>query len=119
MNEELRIKNEEFQAKNDGANLPEYIEKDNLPDILQRWQSLQTSPLKLQTSSEATRKRTERSFLVPKAEIAANDYDLSINRYKEVEYEAVEYAAPKEILATIAQLDAEIEAGRKELEGML
>ena len=119
VNEELRIKNEEFQAKNDGANLPEYIEKDNLPDILQRWQSLQTSPLKLQTSSEATRKRTERSFLVPKAELAANDYDLSINRYKEVEYEAVEYAAPKEILATIAQLDAEIEAGRKELEGML
>lgn len=94
-------------------------EKDDLPDILSRWQSLQTSPSTLQTSSEASRKRTEQRFLVPKEEIAANDYDLSINRYKEVEYEAVEYAAPKEILATIAQLDADIEAGRKELEGML
>ena len=56
---------------------------------------------------------------MPKDEIAANDYDLSINRYKEVEYEAIEYAAPKEILATIAQLDADIEAGRKQLEGMI
>jgi len=94
-------------------------EKDDLPDILSRWQSLQTLPSTLQTSSEASRKRTEQRFLVPKEEIAANDYDLSINRYKEVEYEAVECAAPKEILATIAQLDTEIETSRKELEGML
>jgi type I restriction enzyme M protein len=118
VNEELRIKNEEFKTKNNGASLPEFIAKDNLPDILARWQSLQTSPSTVQTS-ELARTRTEQSFLVPKDEIAANDYDLSINRYKEVEYEAVEYAAPKEILATIAQLDADIEAGRKELEDML
>ena len=47
---------------------------------------------------ERKRARTDQSFLVPKAEIADNDYDLSINRYKEVEYEAVEYDPPKVIL---------------------
>ncbi len=51
--------------------------------------------------------------------IAANDYDLSINRYKEVTYEAVEYDSPKVILKRLAKLDEEIEKGRKELEGML
>ena len=59
------------------------------------------------------------SFLVPKAEIAENDYDLSINRYKEVEYEAVDYDPPKVILARLAELEEEIARGRGELEGML
>ena len=44
------------------------------------------------------RARTDQSFLVPKGEIAGNDYDLSINRYKEVEYEAVEYDPPMVIM---------------------
>ncbi|MEZ5447523.1 MAG: N-6 DNA methylase [Thiolinea sp.] len=48
-------------------------DKNDLPDILQRWQNL---------AGESGRKRTEQSFLVPKQEIADNDYDLSINRYK-------------------------------------
>jgi type I restriction enzyme M protein len=56
---------------------------------------------------------------VPKAEIAENDYDLSINRYKEVEYEAVEYDPPKVILERLEKLEAEIDIGRKELERML
>ena len=63
--------------------------------------------------------RTSQSFLVPKDEIAGNDYDLSINRYKEVEYAAVEHDPPQEILARLARLDAEIAEGRKELEEML
>ena len=63
--------------------------------------------------------RTDQSFLVPKAEIAGNDYDLSINRYKEVEYEAVEYDPPKVILGRLAALEEDIAKGRKELEGML
>ena len=59
------------------------------------------------------------SFLVPKSEIAENEYDLSINRYKEVVYESVEYDPPKVILKRLADLDDEIAKGRKELEGML
>ncbi|SHK08833.1 type I restriction enzyme M protein [Rubritalea squalenifaciens DSM 18772] len=85
-------------------------DKSDLPDLLQRWRSL---------GSESSRKRTEQSFLVPKEEIASQDYDLSINRYKEVEYEAVEHDSPQEILKRLTKLDAEIEAGRKELEDML
>ena len=85
-------------------------DKSNLPDILTRWQNL---------ASEVDRARTDQSFLVPKADIAANDYDLSLNRYKEVEYEAVEYDPPQVILERLATLEAEIAKGREELEGML
>ncbi|MBN2427889.1 MAG: SAM-dependent DNA methyltransferase [Deltaproteobacteria bacterium] len=89
-------------------------DKSDLPDILTRWQDYRAG-----NETEAQRKRTEPSFLVPKDEIAANDYDLSINRYKEVEYEAVEYDPPQKILARLARLEAEIAEGRKELEGLL
>jgi type I restriction enzyme M protein len=85
-------------------------EKSNLDDILARWQK---------RDAEADRARTNQSFLVPKAEIADNDYDLSINRYKEVEYEAVEYDPPNVILERLAGLEEEIAKGRAELEGML
>ena len=54
-----------------------------------------------------------------KSEIVDNDYDLSINRYKEVEYEAMEYDPPKAILERLAVLEKEIAKGRAELEGML
>ena len=68
---------------------------------------------------ERQRARTDQSFCVPQAEIAGNGYDLSINRYKEVVHDAVEHASPQEILARLAVLEAEIQAGMKELEGML
>jgi len=55
----------------------------------------------------------------PKSEITAKDYDLSINRYKEVTNEAVEHDSPKVILSCFAKLDEEVEKGRKELEGIL
>ena len=56
---------------------------------------------------------------VPKAEIAAAGYDLSINRYKEVEHEAVEHRPPKEIIAELKALETEIAKGLDELEAML
>ena len=56
---------------------------------------------------------------MPKAEIAGNDYDLSINRYKEVEYAAVEYDPPSVILKRLGKLEAEIAEGRLELEALL
>ena len=82
----------------------------DLPDILARWQN---------RAAETERKRTDQSFLVPGAEIVGNDYDLSINRYKEVEYEAVHHDPPRVILQRLARLEEEIAAGRKELEGLL
>ena len=68
---------------------------------------------------EFARKSTEQSFLVPKADIAAQGYDLSINRYKEVVHEEVAHRAPGEILASLGKLEEEIQEGMKELDGML
>ena len=85
-------------------------EKSDLADILARWQNRE---------AERKRVRTDQSFLVPKAEIARNEYDLSINRYKEVEYEAVEYDPPKVILGRLAALEKDIAKGRDELERLL
>lgn len=85
--------------------------KNNLPDVLARWSQ--------RGADELERPRTAQSFCVPKADIAAQGYDLSINRYKEIVYEEVEHRPPQEILAELAKLETEITRGMKELEGML
>ncbi len=85
-------------------------DKTDLPDLLARWYN---------RDNEGERKRAEQSFLVPREEIAGNGYDLSINRYREVEYAAVEYDPPAVILERLAKLEVEISAGRNELEALL
>ncbi len=85
--------------------------KNNLPDVLARWAE--------RAGSERERPRTAQSFCVPKADIAAQGYDLSLNRYKEIVHEAVDYPPPKEILAELWKLEEEIQRGMKELDGML
>jgi type I restriction enzyme M protein len=101
-----------YDMQSDGFSLDDkrtpQPDKSDLPDILARWQNRE---------AETTRKRTDRSFLVPKAEIASNDYDLSINRYKEVEYEAVEHDSPQEILQRLAKLEEEIAEGGRSWRG--
>ena len=103
-----------YDMKADGYSLDDkripQLDKSDLADILARWQNRKV---------EKKRKRTDQSFFVPKAEIVEHDYDLSINRYKEVEYDAVEYDLPKVILKRLAELEQEIAKGRKGLEGML
>lgn len=91
--------------------LPDAEGNNDLPDIAMRW--------KQRNIAEKTRFRTEQSFCVPKQEIADNGYDLSINRYKEVVHEAVEYEAPSKLLADLKKLEEEIMHGMNELEGML
>jgi type I restriction enzyme M protein len=90
---------------------PEEHAKNNLPDILARWPK--------RNGAERERPRTARSFCVPKADIAAQSYDLSLNRYKEVVHEEIDHRSPKEILADLAKLEEEIQRGMKDLEGML
>ncbi len=85
--------------------------KNNLPDVIARWRRRATA--------EAKRARTEQSFCVKKSEIAAANYDLSLNRYKEVVHEEVEHVPPKQIVAELAQLEEEIQKGLRELKGML
>lgn len=74
-------------------------EKCDIPNILSQWNH--------GTLSQVGTDRTQKSFKVPKADIVANDYDLSINRYKEVVYQAVSYEPPKEIIAQIQALSQE------------
>jgi len=85
--------------------------KNNLPDVLARW--------KRRNGTEQERARTEQSFCVPKADIAAQDYDLSLNRYKEIVHEEVKHRAPIDILDELTRIEAEIQQGVSELKGML
>lgn len=103
-------------------------DKSDLPDLLARWKSLTSlAPTGGEgrgegengATGEHTRPRTAQSFLVPKAEIAANGYDLSLNRYKEVEYQTVQHEAPPAILARLKALEQEIAQGQKALEKLL
>ena len=83
---------------------------DDIPDILARWSNLE---------GEKTRERTQKSFLVPKAEIAANDYDFSFNKYTKTEYERIEYPPTEQILADLADLNRQMAEGLAELQRML
>lgn len=85
--------------------------RNNLPDVLARW--------KLREMDERKRPRTAQSFCVPKADIAAQGYDLSLNRYKEVVHEAVKHQKPRDILKELARIEAEIQQGMTELKEML
>ena len=85
--------------------------KNNLPDALTRWRDRDTG--------ERSRERTEQSFCVPKADIAAQGYDLSLNRYKEVTHDEVEHRPPMEILADLDKLETEIQQGLGDLKAML
>ncbi len=86
-------------------------EKNNLPDILARWSR--------RDGSEQDRTRTDQSFCVPKAEIATEGYDLSINRYKEVVYEETTYRPPLDIIKEIEDLDFDVQNDLSKLKGML
>lgn len=70
-------------------------------------------------AGELARPRTAQSFCVPKADLAAQGYDLSLNRYKEVVHAEVAHRPPGEILKSLAALEKEITTGMKELEDRL
>lgn len=102
-----------YDVQADGFSLDDkrnLIEANDLPDVLARWRAIAT---------EADRARTDQSFLVPKADIAAQGYDLSLNRYKEVVHDEVEHRPPLEIIADIEQLEDEIAKGLAALKAML
>lgn len=86
------------------------VKENDIPDIIQRYRNLE---------QELDRKRTEQSFFVEKRKIAENDYDLSINKYKEIEYVPVEYPPTEEILEDLRSLETEIAKNLEELEEML
>ena len=102
-----------YDMKADGFSLDDKrsaIEQNDIPDIIERFHNL---------DKEEARERTEQSFFVPKQEIIDNGYDLSINKYKKVEYQAVEYAPTSEILDELDRLNALIEEETKVLRELL
>ena len=102
-----------YDMKADGFSLDDkrnVVKENDIPDIVKRFHDLE---------GERDRKRTEQSFLVPKQEIVDNGYDLSINKYKQVEYKPVEYPPTSEILAELKELEQEISQVLEELEGMV
>ncbi len=106
-----------YDVRADGFSLDDKrnpIEANDLPDLDNRWLSLSNPD-----SLERDRARTDQSFLVPKADIVAQDYDLSLNRYKEIEYDEIEHRAPLDIIADIETLEDEIAKGLVELKAML
>lgn len=86
------------------------VESNDIPDIISRYHNLE---------NEKNRKRTEKSFYVTKKEIKDNGYDLSINKYKEVEYDRVEYEKPSVIMNRIDEIDSEIDNLKAELKTLL
>lgn len=93
-----------YDMKADGFSLDDKrtpTKENDIPDAVARF---------LDRANEGDRARTEQSFVVPKQEIADNDYDLSINKYKEVKYEQKVYAKPVDIIANIQKINEEREA---------
>ena len=86
------------------------VAENDISDIIERFHNLE---------QEAERERTEQSFFVPKEEIVENDYDLSINKYKKVEYVPVEYPSTEEIMTNIREIEMEIGNAMDELEKLL
>ncbi len=102
-----------YDMKADGYSLDDkrqQISENDIPDIVERFGNLET---------EKDRARTEKSFLVPVEEIIANAYDLSINKYKEVIYEKVEYDSTEVIMGRIEALETEIQTEMNELKKLL
>lgn len=102
-----------YDMKADGFSLDDKrteVKENDIPDIIQRFRNL---------GGEAARERTDQSFFVPKQEIADNDYDLSINKYKQTVYVPVEYPPTEEIMAELRELERKIGEEMDELERLL
>lgn len=103
-----------YDVQNDGFSLDDKrtpLASSDLDDVFSRWTERSTT--------ELNRARTDQSFCVPRSEIEANAYDLSLNRYKEIEYEQVDHKSPEEILGALDDLEASILSGMAELRELL
>ena len=85
------------------------IDANDIPDIIAQWAK----------RTKDGKDRKAKAFVVPADEIRDNAYDLSINRYKEIVYEEVQYDPPKTILKRLRKIETEIMQDLDELEGML
>ena len=102
-----------YDMKADGYSLDDKrqeVSENDIPDIIDRFKNLE---------AEIERERTEQSFMVDFDEIKANGYDLSINKYKEIVYEPVEYEPTDVIFGKIEKIESEIQKEMSELKKLL
>jgi type I restriction enzyme M protein len=102
-----------YDMRSDGFSLDDKrnpVAENDIPDIIARYRNL---------SAEQNRSRNEQSFFVPKAEISTQNYDLSINRYKETIHQTVLYDPPQKILDELEGLEQDIQTGLKELRQLI
>lgn len=120
-----KVTSEELKTLHDNFNLPQILDhyKYLKSDYFEKMHTAEGDVLQVQdipenlgfnkfldgTCTHNYADRTSQSFLVPLAEIKENDWDLSINRYKEIVYEEVQYDAPSIIIARIEGLAQERE----------
>ena len=102
-----------YDMKADGFSLDDKrspISENDIPDVVARYHNLK---------AEESRSRKEQSFFVPVEEIRQNNYDLSINKYKEIEREKVEYEPVADILTRLEKTEGEYLKGYSELKTKL
>ena len=88
------------------------VKENDIPDIIKRFNNRNSE-------EEQNRDRREKSFFVSKEELVENDYDLSINKYKEIVVEKKEYEKPEVILKRVIEMEYEIQQKLKELEEII
>ena len=102
-----------YDMQADGLSLDDKrdpVDECDIPDILEKWANLDPS---------GENDRTSQAFFVDRKEIEENDYDLSLNRYKEIVYEPIEYDPPLVIIKQLKELEAKIMSDLNELEEMI
>ncbi|MEN8883688.1 MAG: class I SAM-dependent DNA methyltransferase [Flavobacteriaceae bacterium] len=111
-----------FANYQDFANNEDFVAKCDIPKILSEWNEVKNELVSMTAEGDIVNDRTDRtqkSFTVPLTEIKENDWDLSINRYKEIVYEEVVYEAPATIIADLEALNQNRANTLEELKKML
>jgi type I restriction enzyme M protein len=102
-----------YDMQSDGYSLDdkrERIDINDLPDIVKEWKA------RHKTKDDD---RKAKHFFVSVKEVIGNDYDLSINSYKEINYKPPKYDKPEKILSNIEEIEKDIQKGIKDLKGLL
>lgn len=97
-----------YDMKADGFSLDQKrnpVEENDIPDVISRYRNM---------SAEAGRTRQDQSFLVPVEEICRNGYNLSLNKYRKVKVEKVQYESSDKLLDKLDDYENEITKALKE-----
>ena len=97
-----------YDMKADGFSLDQKrnpVDENDIPDVISRYRNM---------SAEASRTRQDKSFLVPVDEIRCNGYNLSLNKYREVKVEKVQYESSDKLLDKLDDYEKEITLALKE-----